>query len=85
MLAIPVAHLGGEDDIDTVLPMITDNVAYVIGLENYGIKEGNGADMVLLNTKDYKNSIIDIPERLLIIKSGQIIYKASYDVTKYYQ
>lgn len=75
MLAIPVAHLGGEDDIDTVLPMITDNVAYVIGLENYGIKEGNGADMVLLNTKDYKNSIIDIPERLLIIKVGRLFIR----------
>lgn len=72
MLAIPVAHLGGADDLPTVLPMITNNPAKAIGLTNYGIKVGNKADVVLLDTKVKENAIIDIPERLYVIKNGRI-------------
>lgn len=72
MLAIPVAHLGGADDLHTVLPMITDNPAKAIGLKNYGIKVGNKADVVLLDTLVKENAIIDIPERLYVIKNGKI-------------
>lgn len=72
MLAIPVAHLGGADDLPTVLPMITDHPARAIGLEDYGIKEGNKADLVLMDTKVKEHAIIDIPERLYVIKDGKI-------------
>lgn len=72
MLAIPVAHLGGADDLHTVLSMITENPAKAIGLTNYGIKVGNKADVVLLDTKVKEDAIIDIPERLYVIKNGRI-------------
>lgn len=72
MLAIPVAHLGGAADLPTVLPMITENPARAIGLNNYGIGIGNQADMVLLDTKVKNNSIIDIPERLFVVKNGRV-------------
>ncbi|MBM6615223.1 amidohydrolase family protein [Desemzia sp. RIT804] len=72
MLAIPVAHLGGADDLHTVLSMITENPAKAIGLINYGIQVGNQADVVLLDTKVKENAIIDIPERLYVIKNGRI-------------
>lgn len=72
MLAIPVAHLGGADDLKTVLPMITTNPARAIGLKNYGIAEGNQADLILLDTKVVEQAIIDIPERLYVIKNGRI-------------
>lgn len=72
MLAIPVGHLGGADDLHTVLPMITENPAKAIGLTKYGIKVGNKADVVLLDTMVKENAIIDIPERLYVIKNGKI-------------
>lgn len=75
MLAIPVAHLGGADDLPTVLPMITDNPARAIGLEHYGIKKGNKADLVVMDTKVKGNAIIDLPERLYVIKDGRITVK----------
>ena len=53
MLAIPVAHLGGADDLPTVLPMITENPAKALRLEGYGIAEGNKADLVVLDTNTY--------------------------------
>jgi cytosine/creatinine deaminase len=72
MLAIPVAHLGGADDLHTVLPMITVNPAKALKIDNYGIFEGAQASLVLLDTKRYQDAIIDIPERLYVIKDGVI-------------
>lgn len=72
MLAIPVAHLGGADDLSTVLPMITENPAKAIGLTDYGIAVGNKADVVLLDTYVKENAIIDIPTRLYVIKDGKV-------------
>ncbi|MFW8053317.1 amidohydrolase family protein [Vagococcus fluvialis] len=77
MLAIPVAHLGGADDLPTVLPMITENPAKALKLKGYGIAVGNKADVVLLDTKDILNSIIDIPERLTVIKNGKVTVENS--------
>lgn len=72
MLAIPVAHLGGSDDLHTVLPMITTNPAKALKIENYGIFEGARASLVLLDTKRYQDAIIDIPSRLFVIKDGAV-------------
>ncbi|MBU3144877.1 amidohydrolase family protein [Clostridium sp. CF012] len=72
MLAIPVSHLGGADDLPTVLPMITCNPAKALGLKHYGIEVGKNADLVLLDTKVVNEAIIDIPDRLYVIKNGKI-------------
>lgn len=83
MLAIPVGHLGGADDLPTVLPMITTNPAKALGLSEYGIAEGKQADLVLLDTKVVADAVIDIPERLYVIKNGRITVKVEKEVTIY--
>lgn len=72
MLAIPAAHLGGADDLPTVLPMITTNPAKAMKLKGYGIKVGNEADLVLLDTKRVADAVIDKPARLLVTKRGRV-------------
>ena len=84
MLAIPVAHLGGADDIGTVLPMITTNPAKAIGLNDYGVAEGCNADLVLLDTKKYGDAILDIPSRLIVTTKGNIIYELKKEIIKNY-
>ncbi|EOH97429.1 amidohydrolase family protein [Enterococcus pallens] len=81
MLAVPVGHLGGADDLPTVLPMITENPAKALGLTDYGIAEGKKADLVLLDTKVKANAIIDIPERVYVIKNGCVTVKVDTKVT----
>ncbi|AQS41732.1 MAG: Putative amidohydrolase [Candidatus Tokpelaia hoelldobleri] len=73
MLAIPAAHLGGADDQATVMDMLTVNPARAIGLKDYGLAKGNSADMVLLDTKSATSAVIDLPERLFVIKGGRIV------------
>ncbi|SEK52292.1 cytosine deaminase [Carnobacterium iners] len=77
MLTIPVGHLGGANDLKTVLPMITENPAKAIGLVDYGIAVGNKADVVLLDTKIKGNAIIDIPTRLFVIKNGKVTVEST--------
>lgn len=84
MLAIPVAHLGGADDIGTVLLMITSHPAKALKLHDYGMAEGKQADMVLLDTTAYETAILDLPPRLCIVKSGNITYEQTIEVTKHY-
>lgn len=83
MLAIPVAHLGGADDLPTVLPMITSNPAQALKLEGYGIAEGNKADLVILDTKVVNDAIIDIPTRLFVIKDGRVTVETTKTVKIY--
>lgn len=81
MIAIPVAHLGGADDLPTVLPMITENPAKALKLDGYGIGEGNKANLVILDTKVVNDAIIDIPTRLFVIKDGRVTVEATKTVT----
>lgn len=74
-LAIAAGHLGGASDLPSVLPMLTVNPAKAMGIKNYGIKEGNRADLVLLDTFEENKCIIDIPNRLYVIKDGKITVK----------
>ena len=80
MLAIPVCHLGGADDLPTVLPMLTTNAAKAIGLKDYGLEVGKKADMVLLDSTSVDTAVIDIPERLFVIKNGKIIVETKKEV-----
>ena len=75
MLAIPSAHLGGADDLPGVLPMITTNSAKALGLKNYGLKAGDKADMVLIDTRKVSDAIIDMPDKLYVIKNGKVVVK----------
>ncbi|MGM0123102.1 N-acyl-D-amino-acid deacylase [Enterococcus sp. AZ194] len=81
MLAVPVGHLGGSDDLPTVLPMITENPAKALGLKDYGLAVGKNADLVLLDTKSVATALIDFPERSYVIKNGRVTVKVEKTVT----
>lgn len=80
MLGIPVCHLGGADDLPTVLPMLTTNPAKALGLTEYGLEAGKKADMVLLDSESVATCVIDIPERLFVIKNGKVIVETKKEV-----
>lgn len=82
MLAIPAAHLGGAADSPTVLPMITANPAKALGLTGYGVQTGCKANLVLLDTYSIEDAIIDIPQRLAIIRNGAVILETSINTIK---
>ena len=73
MLAVPACHLGGADDLPTVLPMLTVNPARALRLPAYGLQVGRDADCVLLDTRSVAQAVIDLPARALVLKRGRIV------------
>ncbi len=81
MLAVAACHLGGADDLPTVLPMLTENPARALGFKNYGLEVGRQADMVLLDTLSVGDAVIDQPEKLFVIKRGRVTVERTCTVT----
>ena len=82
MLGIPVCHLGGADDLPTVLPMLTTCPAKALELEGYGLHVGDHADLVLLDTDSVETCVIDLPERLYVIKNGKPIVQTTKKISR---
>ena len=60
--------------------MLTTNPAKALGLSDYGLEEGKKADMVLLDSDSVETCVIDIPERLFVIKNGAVIVETVKEV-----
>lgn len=76
MFAVSAGHLGGSDDLKTVLSMLTTNPARALKLQNYGIYEGANADLVVLDSVKVSEAVIDLPQRLYVFKNGRMTVKS---------
>jgi cytosine deaminase len=65
-----VAH-ASVSDFDTCLDLVTELPARLMNLGNYGIKVGNPADLVVLDTKDSRFAIAELPDIMMGFKSGR--------------
>lgn len=83
MFAISAGHLGGADDLKTVLSMLTTNPARALKLPNYGIYEGANADLVVLESEKVSDVVIDLPQRLYVFKNGRLTVKSEQIVEVY--
>ncbi len=83
ILAMSTGHLGGASDLSSLLQMITENPAKAMQLEGYGLQVGCHADFVILSSTEVADAIIDIPERLFVVKSGKLVAKTEKIVTRY--
>jgi cytosine deaminase len=59
------------DDLASVLPMITDIPARLMGLEGYGIREGARADLVVCDCEDATDLIAGGPDHRLVLAKGK--------------
>lgn len=66
-------HLSGNSDMLSLFDMITSNAAITLNDDNYGIKEGNNADFIILDAKDEKQAIRINSECLYVVRRGNII------------
>jgi len=83
MLGIAAGHLGGADDLPYMLSMITEKPAKALGYENYGIEVGNPADLLLLDTRKVGDAIIDLAEKLVVMKRGRVLVRTEKTTTWY--
>lgn len=65
-----VAHASVRD-FDTCLDLVTELPAQLMNLDDYGIKLGNPADLIVLDTKDSRFAIAELPDIVMGFKSGR--------------
>ena len=72
-MALHVAQMTGQNDMERCFDAVTTNPAKILGLENYGLEKGCKADLVILQCSNAIEAIRLRPPRLFVIKSGKII------------
>ena len=72
-MALHVAQMTGQNEMESCFDAVTTNPAKILGLENYGLEKGCKADLVILQCSNAIEAIRLRPPRLYVIKSGKII------------
>ncbi|MFE3112374.1 amidohydrolase family protein [Kitasatospora indigofera] len=71
-------HLSGPDDLARVLAMATTGAARVVGIaDRYGLRPGAAADLVVLDTHNVRDVLLDRPARTAVIKGGRIVARST--------
>lgn len=74
LLLAQTGHLSGPTDLHRVLRMVTHDAARVVGVaDDYGVRPGDRADLVVLDTQVYDDIVLDRPERAHVIKAGRVV------------
>ncbi|MFQ6180411.1 amidohydrolase family protein [Sinorhizobium meliloti] len=76
-MAIHVAQMAGIDDKRKIFDALTVNSAKTMGLEGYGLETGCNADLVVLQAADVTEALRLKPNRLFVIKAGNVIAKTA--------
>jgi len=75
-MGLHVAQMTSTQGVAQCFDAVTRNPARVLGLEGYGIAEGQRADLVLLQAGDAYEAIRLRAARLLIVRGGQVLARA---------
>lgn len=79
-----MCQMSGRSEQTSVLDMITYNNAKALNINNYGIAQGNIADLVVLDAYDEFDVLRLMPQALWVIKNGKIVAQTPCLETKVY-
>ncbi|WP_213809952.1 amidohydrolase family protein [Jeotgalicoccus sp. WY2] len=72
---IHLAHYTHIDEINKALELITTNGANVMNIEDYGIKQGNSANFIVLDAHDAYEAVRERAEVLASVRNGEYLFK----------
>lgn len=72
---IHLAHYTHIDEINKALDLITVNGANVLNIEDYGIKEGNSANFIVLDAHNAYEAVRERAEVLASVRNGEYLFK----------
>ena len=67
------AHLGSPRELESAFDMVTYNPAKGMGLAGYGVRQGDFADLVLLDAGGVHEALRLQPDRRAVIKRGKLV------------
>ena len=71
------AHMNGAAQLQQLFDMITINSARCMCLDNYGIREGNQADLIIFDVKTVDDAIRLQPTVTHVIRKGELICEST--------
>ena len=74
--AFVLAHLGhmsGDAELRRLIDMVTVNPAAALGLPDYGLAEGNPADLVVFDAPTEADALRLVAPRYLVLRAGRIV------------
>ncbi len=74
-MCLNVAHMTGYEEMKQIFKALTYNSARILRVENYGIEEGNPANLVILNANSEINALRLGAEALYVLKNGKVVAK----------
>jgi cytosine deaminase len=73
LIAAHALHLGTAAELETGLEMGTYNGAQIMGLEDYGLQQGNPASFVVLDDSDLGSAIARVAPRRYVFSDGELV------------
>ena len=69
-----IAQISKREDIVECFHMITSRSAALLRLNNYGVAEGNAADLVVLDCEDRAAAVAELAQPLYGFKRGRMTF-----------
>src|SRR2546428_261650 len=67
------AQMSGQTELETLFDMITTRPAQALGISNYGLSEGDPADLVVFAAPSEMDALRLIAPRRLVLRGGRIV------------
>lgn len=67
-----VAQVSRPADMELCLALVTERLAKLMNLRDYGISPGNPADIVVLDCADGPSAIAELAQPLMVFKRGDL-------------
>ena len=74
--AFVLAHLGhmsGDAELRRLVDMVTVNPAAALGVPDYGLAEGNPADLVVFDAPTEADALRLVAPRHLVLRAGRVV------------
>ncbi len=75
-MGLHVAQLTGVEEMESCFEAVTETPASILGLKDYGLKNGSNADLVILQASDPIEALRLKATRLFVIRRGNIIARS---------
>ena len=72
-MAVHACHMTSRKEVVACFDMVTEKAARTLGLEGYGIVEGNSASFVLVDAPDKWEAMRRLAVATLVVKDGRVI------------
>jgi len=75
------AHMSSQSEIQETFEMPRYRAAKVLRLRDYGLEDGARANLVLFNAKSAADALRRQPERLFVIREGEVLVQSERKLT----